>query len=122
MLSPDIKQKIIKKFRTHTKDTGSPEVQIAILTEEVNLLTEHLNQHPQDYSSRRGLLKKVHQRRALLRYLARENQGSYENLVKKLKLKEFKKLNQLTDDLFAEEELTDEQESDDTKENSDSNV
>lgn len=103
MLDVQTKQKIIKKFRTHAKDTGSPEVQIAILTEEIKMLTEHLKQHRHDFSSRRGLLKKVHQRRALLRYLARENYESYENLVRKLKLKELRKVKQDYEDLLDEE-------------------
>lgn len=114
MLDVITKQKIIKKFRTHAKDTGSPEVQIAILTEEIKMLTEHLKQHRQDFSSRRGLLKKVHQRRALLRYLGRENYESYENIVKKLKLKEIKKLKQqMEDELAAEALLAEEAENSD---------
>lgn len=87
MLTKDKKNKIIKKFKTHASDTGSPEVQIAILTEEINQLTGHLKQHKKDFSSRRGLLKKVGLRRRLLNYLEKENQKGYENLVKKLKLK-----------------------------------
>lgn len=103
MLEANTKQKIIKKFRTHSKDTGSPEVQIAILSEEIKLLTEHLKLHRHDYSSRRGLLKKVHQRRALLRYLLRENKESYMVMIKKLKLKEFKKDKSIEEDIVAEE-------------------
>ena len=87
MLTKEQKDKIIKKFKTHSTDTGSPEVQIAILTEEINQLTDHLKLHKKDFSSRRGLLKKVGLRRRLLRYLEKENQKSYESLTKKLKLK-----------------------------------
>lgn len=87
MLDKKTKDKIIKKFATHPEDTGSSEVQIAILTEEIRELVEHLKQHKHDFSSRRGLLKKVNQRRKLLRYLERENLESYKNLIKKLKLK-----------------------------------
>lgn len=87
MLTKDKKNKIIKKFKTHASDTGSPEVQIAILTEEISQLTGHLKQHKKDFSSRRGLLRKVGLRRRLLNYLGKENEKSYESLVKKLKLK-----------------------------------
>ncbi|MBU0706984.1 30S ribosomal protein S15 [Patescibacteria group bacterium] len=81
------KEELIKKFKTHAHDTGSSEVQIAILSEEVNELTEHLQQHKKDFSSRRGLLRKVGQRRRLLKYLEKENEESYLSLIKKLKLK-----------------------------------
>jgi len=87
MLTKDKKNKIIKKFKTHASDTGSPEVQIAILTEEISQLTGHLKQHKKDFSSRRGLLRKVGLRRRLLNYLKKENEKSYDSLVKKLKLK-----------------------------------
>jgi len=88
MVKRDIdKQKIIKKYRLHPTDTGSPEVQIAILTEEIENLKEHLKTHKKDHSSRRGLLKKVAKRRKLLEYLKREDEKRYNALVKKLKLK-----------------------------------
>lgn len=86
-LDPKKKEKIIEKFKTHATDTGSPEVQIAILTSEIKQLTDHLKTHRKDFSSRRGLLKKVGQRRRLLTYLAKENRSSYEKLADKLKLK-----------------------------------
>ncbi len=86
-LSKEDKDKIIKKFKTHESDTGSSEVQIAILTTEIEQLTEHLKTHKKDFSSRRGLLKKVGQRRRLLRYLQKDNPASFEEIVKKLKLK-----------------------------------
>jgi len=80
------KEGIIKKYRIHKDDTGSAEVQIAILTEEIQSLTSHFKTHKKDNSSRRGLLKKVAQRRKLLNYLKRKDIKRYEALVKKLKL------------------------------------
>ena len=87
MLDKKQKDRIVAKFKTHAKDTGSPEVQIAILTAEIKELTEHLKIHKKDFSSRRGLIKKVSQRRKLLHYLQRENGESYEKLIKQLKIK-----------------------------------
>jgi small subunit ribosomal protein S15 len=81
------KDDIIKKYKTHESDTGSSEVQIAILTEEITELTGHLQTHKKDFSSRRGLLRKIGQRRRLLRFLEKESLERYEALVKKLKLK-----------------------------------
>lgn len=92
MLEKNVKQRIIKRFRTHENDTGSTEVQIAILTEEIKQLTDHLKSHKQDHSSRRGLLKKVGERRRLLKYLQKENEESFAELAKKLKLKIAKKM------------------------------
>ena len=83
----DDKDKIIKKYKVHESDTGSSEVQLAILTAEIEQLTGHLKTHKKDFSSRRGLLKKVGQRRRLLRFLQKDNQASFEELAKKLKLK-----------------------------------
>lgn len=87
MLTKQQKDRIIKKYKTHDTDTGSSEVQIAILTEEINQLASHLKTHKKDFSSRKGLLKKIGLRHRLLKYLEKENQKSYEELVKKLKLK-----------------------------------
>jgi len=87
MLDKKKKEQIIKKYRTHEGDTGSSEVQIAILTAEIEDLTEHLKQHKKDFSSRKGLIKKVIQRKRLLRYLEKENQESFLELIKKLKIK-----------------------------------
>ncbi|MEK7158516.1 MAG: 30S ribosomal protein S15 [Patescibacteria group bacterium] len=87
MLTKEKKNKIIEKFKTHPSDTGSTEVQIAILSEEILELTQHLRDHKKDHSSRRGLLRKVGQRRRLLKYLEKENAQSYGELLKKLKLK-----------------------------------
>ena len=96
MLDKDKKLKIIKKYQTHEGDTGSTEVQVAILSEEIKELADHLKQHSKDHSSRRGLLRKVGERRRLLRYLRKENAKSYDELTKKLKLKQVKTLGQPT--------------------------
>lgn len=92
MLDKKAKDKIIKKFRTHESDTGSPQVQIAILSAEIEELVNHLKEHRHDYSSRRGLLKKVAERRRLLKYLQKENEVAFKDLAEKLKLKIAKKL------------------------------
>ena len=87
MLDPKKKLKIIEKFRTHESDTGSPQVQIAILTSEIKELTSHLKTHKKDHSSRRGLIKKVNERRRLLKYLERENEKAWSTLKEELDLK-----------------------------------
>ena len=87
MLDKRKKDALIKKYATHAGDTGSSEVQIAILTEEIRELTDHLKTHKKDFSSRRGLLRKVSQRKRLLRYLERENAESFEKLTRALKIK-----------------------------------
>lgn len=87
MLGKTKKDNLIKKFRTHETDTGSSEVQIAILTAEIHELIAHLRKHKKDFSSRRGLLKKVGERRRLLNYLKQENLASYQDILQKLKLK-----------------------------------
>jgi len=87
MLDKKVKEKIIKKFQTHANDTGSSQVQIAILTAEIEELTEHLKKHKHDFSSRRGLLRKVSERRRLLKYLQKEDQKAFQDLAIKLKLK-----------------------------------
>ncbi len=92
MLDKKAKQKIISKFKIHESDTGSSQVQIAILTEEIKKLAEHLKNHKHDHSSRRGLLKKVGERRRLLKYLQKEDKKSFENLAKNLKLEIAKKM------------------------------
>ncbi|HLG25380.1 MAG TPA: 30S ribosomal protein S15 [Candidatus Gracilibacteria bacterium] len=81
------KKKIITKYAVHPKDTGSPQVQIAILTERINQLSEHLEEHPKDNHSRRGLLMMVGQRRKLLNYLRLNEKESYEELLSKLQLR-----------------------------------
>ncbi len=87
MLTPEEKEKIIKKYKIHNKDTGSPEVQVALLTEEIKRLLSHLKKHPKDLHSKRGLLKMVVKRRKLLRFLKEESVRRYNALVKKLGLK-----------------------------------
>lgn len=87
MLDRKSKEKIIKKFQVHASDTGSSQVQIAILTAEIEELTEHLKKHKHDFSSRRGLLRKVSERRRLLKYLQKEDEKAFIELAKKLKLK-----------------------------------
>ena len=86
-LTKEVKTSIIKNFARDEKDTGSAEVQIAILTEEIKLLTDHLKEHKHDYHSRRGLLKKVGQRRNMLNYLAKKDINRYREVVKKLGLR-----------------------------------
>jgi small subunit ribosomal protein S15 len=86
MLDKKQKEKIIAKFKTHESDTGSPQVQIAILTAEIKDLTDHLLSHKKDFSSRKGLLRKVSERRRLMKYLEREDSKAYAELAEKLKL------------------------------------
>jgi len=86
-LTKEKKQEIIKNFAKDEKDTGSAEVQIAILTEEILVLTEHLKEHKHDYHSRRGMLKKVGQRRSLLNYLKKKDVIRYRDVIKKLGLR-----------------------------------
>ncbi|SHM49690.1 SSU ribosomal protein S15P [Caldanaerovirga acetigignens] len=86
-LDKEAKREIIEKFKIHENDTGSPEVQIAILTERINQLTEHLKIHKKDHHSRRGLLKMVGKRRALLNYLKKKDLERYKNVIEKLELR-----------------------------------
>jgi small subunit ribosomal protein S15 len=81
------KTQIVSDFKTHEQDTGSPEVQIAILTKRINELTEHLKTHKKDHSSRRGLLKMVGKRNSLLKYLTREDRTRYLNIIGRLGLR-----------------------------------
>lgn len=87
MLSKDRKTEIIDRFKKHEVDTGSPEVQIGILTERINVLTEHLKTHSKDHHSRRGLLKMVGHRRRLLSYLQKQDVERYRAVVKDLGLR-----------------------------------
>ena len=103
MLDKKAKERIIKKFQTHKNDTGSPQVQIAILTAEIKELTEHLKEHRKDHSSRRGLLKKVSERRKLIKYLQKEDEKAFQDLSVQLKLKIAKKMEE---DRKREEELS----------------
>jgi small subunit ribosomal protein S15 len=84
MLVTEKKQEIINKFKLHESDTGSPEVQIAILTERITYLTEHFKIHKKDHHSRRGLLKLVGQRRRLLDYVKKKDDARYKTIIEKL--------------------------------------
>ena len=86
-LSKEVKENIIKKYAKAETDTGSTEVQIALLSEEIKVLTEHLKEHKHDYHSRRGLLKKVGQRRNLLNYLFNKDITRYRDIIKSLGLR-----------------------------------
>lgn len=81
------KTELMEQFRVHESDCGSPEVQIALLTERINELTDHLRQHRKDHASRRGLLKMVGKRSAMLRYLRRQSEGRYRQVVGALSLR-----------------------------------
>jgi len=83
-LKPEAKQAIMAEFKLHESDTGSPEVQIALLTQRIKDITEHLKEHPKDFSTRRGLLKLIGQRRRLLDYLKKKDITRYRNLIKAL--------------------------------------
>ncbi|WP_346354279.1 30S ribosomal protein S15 [Azotosporobacter soli] len=87
MITLERKQELIQQYRVHESDTGSPEVQIAILTERINYLTEHLKMHKKDHHSRRGLLKMVGQRRNLLNYLKANGLERYRTILEKLNLR-----------------------------------
>lgn len=86
-MSADQKTQILNDYKTHEKDTGSPEVQIALLTKRITELTEHLKTHKKDHSSRRGLLKMVGKRNALLKYLTRRDRTRYTAIIQKLGLR-----------------------------------
>jgi len=81
------KQQIVGEYRVHEKDTGSPEVQIALLTTRINQLREHFDVHKKDHSSRRGLLKLVSRRNQLLKYLNREDPTRYQQIIRRLGLR-----------------------------------
>jgi len=87
MLTPEEKTEIIKKYKLHEKDTGSAEVQVALLTEEIRGLLLHLKKHQKDIHSKRGLLKMVAKRRKFLGYLKDEDEKRYKSIIKKLGLK-----------------------------------
>jgi small subunit ribosomal protein S15 len=87
MLTKQEKEKIIDDFETHQSDTGSPEVQIAILTKRINDLTEHLKTHRKDHASRRGLLKMVGTRSALLKYVSKKDVKRYQDIISRLGLR-----------------------------------
>jgi len=87
MLTKERKEALIAEFQTHQGDTGSPEVQVALLTEQINQLTQHLKVHHKDHHSRRGLLMMVGQRRRQLAYLSREYPERYRTLIARLELR-----------------------------------
>ena len=87
MISREIKQQTVESFQVHEKDTGSTEVQVALLTRRINELSEHFKVHKKDHHSRRGLLKLVSQRRRLLNYLRRTGPDRYQGLIKRLGLR-----------------------------------
>lgn len=87
MLNQEKKRSLINDFRLHENDTGSPEVQIALLTERINYLTEHLKKHKKDHHSQRGLLKMVGKRRGLLNYLKSNTPDRYQSVLQKLGLR-----------------------------------
>lgn len=86
-LQPELKTDLIHKYALHESDTGSPEVQIAVLSERIKQLTEHLKAHKKDHSARRGLLKMVGQRRRLLNYLTKVDVRRYERIIRELGLR-----------------------------------
>ncbi len=86
-ITAERKQALITEYKTNETDTGSPEVQVAILTERINNLTDHLKTHAKDFHSRRGLLVMVGQRRSLLDYLKAKDQGRYDTLIQRLGLR-----------------------------------
>src|ERR1051325_373577 len=86
-ITAEEKSSIVKDFKIHEKDTGSPEIQIALLTKRIPELTEHLKTHKKDHSSRRGLLKMVSKRNSLLKYLTREDRTRYQQIIGKLGLR-----------------------------------
>jgi len=86
-ISPERKKEIIESFKTHPSDTGSPEVQVAIITERINYLTEHFKTHKKDHHSRRGLIKLVAQRRKLLNYLKTIDKERYGKLIERLSIR-----------------------------------
>jgi small subunit ribosomal protein S15 len=86
-ITADQKQKIVTDYKIHAKDTGSPEVQIALLTERINHLRSHFDAHKKDHSSRRGLLKLVSRRNQLLKYLTREDRTRYQQIIGRLGLR-----------------------------------
>ncbi|TRZ88098.1 30S ribosomal protein S15 [bacterium] len=87
MLSKEVKTKIVKDNQAHAQDSGSPEIQIALITERINVLIKHFATHKQDHSSRSGLMKLVGQRKSLLEYIKKKDVSRYEKLIQKLGLR-----------------------------------
>ncbi len=86
-MTVEVKTGLIGEYRIHEKDTGSPEIQIALLTSRIRELTEHLQKNKKDHAARRGLLKMVGRRTSLLRYLTRNDRGRYKNVISRLGLR-----------------------------------
>lgn len=86
-MNPEEKKDLVTSYRTHEKDTGSPEIQVALLTGRISELTEHLKVHRKDFASRRGLLKLVGRRTSLLRYLSRKDPDRYRTVIQRLGLR-----------------------------------
>ena len=87
MISKEQKTKIVKENQAHPTDSGSPEIQVALLTERINLLVQHFDSHKKDFHSRTGLMKQVGQKKRLLEYIKKKDVGRYEKLIKKLGLR-----------------------------------
>ena len=87
MISKEQKTKIVKENQAHPTDSGSPEIQVALLTERINLLVKHFGDHKKDFHSRTGLMKQVGQRKRLLEYIKKKDVGRYEKLIQKLGLR-----------------------------------
>mgnify|MGYP001604736289 CR=1 FL=1 len=104
VLSIRVKDNIIESFKIHKSDTGSSVVQIALLTKEIEYLTQHLRTHKKDFSSRRGLIKKVSQRRRLLKFLRQDDAKQFEKIIKELKLRRPAEVTAVEDDIKQEEE------------------
>ena len=106
MLTKKQKDAIIRKFNTHESDTGSATVQVALLTKEIEMITTHLKRHKKDFSSRRGLIKKVSHRRRLLKFLRQDNAEQFEQIIKKLNLRRPAEFSAVEEDIKLEEVLT----------------
>ena len=104
MLGKKAKDKVIADFKTHKSDTGSAQVQIALLTKEIEMLTRHLRTHKKDFSSRRGLIKKVSQRRRLLKFLRTDDEKQFDKIIKKLQLRRPAQTTAVEEDIKKEQE------------------
>ncbi len=87
MLSKEVKTKLIREYKAHANDSGSPEVQVALLTSRINSLIQHFGTHKKDFHSRMGLMKLVGQRKSLLEYIKKEDPARYEKIIQKLNLR-----------------------------------
>jgi small subunit ribosomal protein S15 len=87
VLKREEKERIIKEFKKHEQDTGSPDVQVALLTKNIHFLTDHCQKNPKDFSSKRGLIKMVSERRRLLNYIQHTNEAKYKEIIERLGLR-----------------------------------